>query len=230
MGQRAGERAGRGGAVAGVPLVSGQGHYPGTFWSSTQRDHVIYESRPELAVLLLAGFDPSVRGIVAQPFLLRARVGGETRRHIPDYLLVTGTGPVVDVKPVPAEHFRFPGSSRWGSGRKGHREAAGLPGVPHCGQGACWLRDWEPRPVGTGPGRWRTPLGSRTSARIESGSMRNRAGFWGAGPRPGRFPGTGAGPGRGAGGPWAGFRARRGRCGIRTPDVGRWFMQGLGGI
>ena len=46
--------------------------------ASTQRDHVIYESRLELAVLLSADFDPSVVGIVAQPFLLRANVGGAT--------------------------------------------------------------------------------------------------------------------------------------------------------
>src|SRR5436309_2842014 len=44
----------------------GQRHYSGAFWSSTQRDHVIYESRLELAVLLSADFDPSVVGIVAQ--------------------------------------------------------------------------------------------------------------------------------------------------------------------
>jgi hypothetical protein len=46
----------------------GQKHYSGVFWSSTQRDHVIYESRLELAVLLLADFNQAVRGIVAQPF------------------------------------------------------------------------------------------------------------------------------------------------------------------
>jgi hypothetical protein len=78
----------------------GQRHYSGAFWSSTQRDHVIYESRLELAVLLSADFDASVAGIVAQPFLLRAEVDGEARRHVPDYLLLTDTGPVmVDVKP-----------------------------------------------------------------------------------------------------------------------------------
>lgn len=79
----------------------GQRHYSGAFWSSTQRDHVIYESRLELAVLLSADFDPAVVGIVAQPFLLRAEVGGVTRRHVPDYLLLTDAGPVVvDVKPA----------------------------------------------------------------------------------------------------------------------------------
>ncbi|MFI0042600.1 hypothetical protein ACH4M7_06180 [Streptomyces sp. NPDC017249] len=49
----------------------GQKHYSGTYWSATVRDHVIYESRLELSRLLFADFDPSVRGILAQPFLLK---------------------------------------------------------------------------------------------------------------------------------------------------------------
>lgn len=78
----------------------GQKHYSGTFWSATENDHVIYESRLELARLLFADFDASVRRIVAQPFLLRAVVAGAIRKHIPDYLLFTDTAPiVVDVKP-----------------------------------------------------------------------------------------------------------------------------------
>lgn len=61
---------------------------------------MIYESRLELARLLFADFDASVQDITAQPFLLRAVVEGKTRKHIPDYLLVTEQGPVVvDVKP-----------------------------------------------------------------------------------------------------------------------------------
>lgn len=61
---------------------------------------MIYESRLELTRLLFADFDPSVRGIVAQPFLLKAEVEGQVRRHVPDYLLVTNGGQiVVDVKP-----------------------------------------------------------------------------------------------------------------------------------
>ncbi|MCX5377178.1 TnsA-like heteromeric transposase endonuclease subunit [Streptomyces sp. NBC_00091] len=79
----------------------GQKHYSGTYWSATMCDHVIYESRLELARLLLADFDPSVRRIVAQPFLLKAVLEGKVRKHIPDYLLVTEQGPVVvDVKPL----------------------------------------------------------------------------------------------------------------------------------
>ena len=79
----------------------GQKHYSGTYFSATQSDHVIYESRLELARLLLADFDTSVTGIVAQPFLFVANVDGRQRKHIPDYLLVTKGGPVVvDVKPL----------------------------------------------------------------------------------------------------------------------------------
>ncbi|MEU0877498.1 TnsA-like heteromeric transposase endonuclease subunit [Lentzea sp. NPDC005914] len=78
----------------------GQRHYSGTFWSATADNHVIYESRLELARLLFADFDLSVYRISAQPFLLRAEVDGAIRKHIPDYLLLTGTGTVVvDVKP-----------------------------------------------------------------------------------------------------------------------------------
>jgi hypothetical protein len=41
-----------------------------------------------------------VQRILAQPFLLKAKVDGQFRKHIPDYFLVTDHGPVViDVKP-----------------------------------------------------------------------------------------------------------------------------------
>jgi hypothetical protein len=73
----------------------GQRHYSGTYWSATDRDHVIYESRLELGNLLLADFDQTVHRIVAQPFLLRAAVDGQMRSHIPDYLWETDDGPVV---------------------------------------------------------------------------------------------------------------------------------------
>jgi hypothetical protein len=79
----------------------GQRHYPGSFWSATQGDLVLYESRLELARLLFADFDRSVHGIVAQPFLLEAEIDGRRRRHVPDFLLLTESVPVVvDVKPA----------------------------------------------------------------------------------------------------------------------------------
>lgn len=78
----------------------GQRHFSGTYWSATERGHVIYESRLELARLLFADFDASVNRIIAQPFLLRAQVKAGVRRHVPDFLLLSGAGPtVVDVKP-----------------------------------------------------------------------------------------------------------------------------------
>ena len=78
----------------------GQRHFSGTYWSATERGHVIYESRLELARLLFADFDTSVNRIFAQPFLLSAQVEATVRRHVPDLLLLSNTGlTVVDVKP-----------------------------------------------------------------------------------------------------------------------------------
>ncbi|WP_432791851.1 TnsA-like heteromeric transposase endonuclease subunit [Mycolicibacterium sp. ELW1-p] len=85
----------------------GQRHYSGTYWSSTTGDHVIYESRLELSCLIRADFEPDVRAMVAQPFLLSADVGGRLRRHIPDYLWDTVDGPVV-VDVVRAERLAHP--------------------------------------------------------------------------------------------------------------------------
>jgi hypothetical protein len=48
----------------------GQPHYAGIYWSATTNGHVVYESRLELARLLLADFDPAIVSIVAQPFQL----------------------------------------------------------------------------------------------------------------------------------------------------------------
>ena len=85
----------------------GQRHYSGTYWSSTQRDHVIYESRLELANLLLADFDSQVRQIMAQLFKVRAEVQGQARKHSVDYLWGTADGPVV-VDVVRAERMSHP--------------------------------------------------------------------------------------------------------------------------
>ncbi|WP_297725529.1 TnsA-like heteromeric transposase endonuclease subunit [Mycobacterium sp.] len=68
----------------------GQPHYSGTYWSSTEAAHVIYESRLELSRLLLADFDAAVTRIFAQPLMIRAKVDGRRLRHTPDYLLIAG--------------------------------------------------------------------------------------------------------------------------------------------
>lgn len=80
----------------------GQTHYSGLYWSSTTGGHVAYESRLELARLLLADFDPHVGWIVAQPFLIEASVSDQTRRHVPDFALIDRQGLItlVNVKPA----------------------------------------------------------------------------------------------------------------------------------
>ncbi|WP_342670931.1 TnsA-like heteromeric transposase endonuclease subunit [Micromonospora inyonensis] len=80
----------------------GRTFYSGWYWSATTGGHVAYESRLELARILLADFDPDVCGIVAQPFQVRGRVGDRDRRHVPDLLLGHRDGrvTVVDVKPA----------------------------------------------------------------------------------------------------------------------------------
>jgi hypothetical protein len=45
----------------------GQRVYSGWYWSATVGHHVVYESRLELARLLLADHDPMVAAIVGQP-------------------------------------------------------------------------------------------------------------------------------------------------------------------
>jgi hypothetical protein len=65
----------------------GQPFYSGMYWSATMGAPVVYESRLELARLLLADFDRAVVTIVAQPFQLSARIDGRIRRHVSDLLL-----------------------------------------------------------------------------------------------------------------------------------------------
>ena len=86
----------------------GQAHYSGWYWSATTGGHVVYESRLELARLLLADFDPRVTAIAAQPFLVTASAGGRVRRHVPDFLLVHGDGAVCVVNVKPADRLAVP--------------------------------------------------------------------------------------------------------------------------
>lgn len=86
----------------------GQAHYSGWYWSATTGGHVVYESRLELARLLLADFDPSVVAIAAQPFRMTAPVGGRMRRHVPDFLLLGVDGLVRVVNVKPADHLAKP--------------------------------------------------------------------------------------------------------------------------
>ncbi len=91
--------------LSGLPVREfrawrGRRHYSGWYWSATTGGHVVYESRLELARILLADHDPEVVGIAAQPFLLEGVDGGRVRQHVPDLLLARAGGgaAVVDVK------------------------------------------------------------------------------------------------------------------------------------
>lgn len=86
----------------------GQAHYSGWYWSATTGDHVVYESRLELARLLLADFSPRVGWIVAQPFLVEADSVGQQRRHVPDFVLIEGSGAITVVNVKPADRLSDP--------------------------------------------------------------------------------------------------------------------------
>lgn len=86
----------------------GQKHHSGYYWCATTGGHVLYESRLELARLVLADFDPEVVAIAAQPFRIRARIDGRARRHVPDYLLVRTDRSVTVVNVKPASQLAKP--------------------------------------------------------------------------------------------------------------------------
>ncbi|MDT4990862.1 MAG: hypothetical protein QOH97_754 [Actinoplanes sp.] len=80
----------------------GQTHLSGSFWAATTGGHVIYESRLELARLLLADFDLTITAIWAQSCRMQAVVDGKQRHHVPDFLFASPAGEitVVNVKPA----------------------------------------------------------------------------------------------------------------------------------
>lgn len=79
----------------------GQRHYPGRYWSATTGGFVGYESRLELAALLLEDFDDRVVRIASQPFELIANRDGVERSYVPDFMVRHGDQrfTVIEVKP-----------------------------------------------------------------------------------------------------------------------------------
>jgi hypothetical protein len=77
------------------PWHLGQRSYSGMYWSATEAKLIGYESLLELSRLILADFDRSSKRIVSQPFQITARVDGEPLLRVPDYLVLTDTGPLV---------------------------------------------------------------------------------------------------------------------------------------
>ncbi|WP_309127113.1 TnsA-like heteromeric transposase endonuclease subunit [Microbacterium sp.] len=94
----------------------GQRHFSGNYWSATMDAPVGYESRLEYANLLLLDFDPRVRRLLSQPFLIEGDDRGTTRRHIPDFLIAHADESVCVVDVKPAEKLSLPkvrDSLRW---------------------------------------------------------------------------------------------------------------------
>jgi hypothetical protein len=100
-----------GDVLAGLPVrefrsYHGRRHYSGWYWSSTMSRLVAYESRLELALILLADYHQSVTGIAAQPFVLAGADRSRERRHVPDLPLdwspQSGSFPIADpgIKPA----------------------------------------------------------------------------------------------------------------------------------
>lgn len=84
------------------PSFAGQRNYPGLFWSTTNRDHVVYESLLELSWLWLADFDATVVRIAAQPLRVVGPDRSRQRVRLPDFVALDawGRSVVVDVKPA----------------------------------------------------------------------------------------------------------------------------------
>ncbi|RAX45934.1 hypothetical protein DQ353_20890 [Arthrobacter sp. AQ5-05] len=79
----------------------GKRNYEGSWWSSTVRAHVGFESLLEREFLLSADHDKDVVGIASQPFaLLWPKDTKGARGHVPDYFLrlSDGSARVVDVR------------------------------------------------------------------------------------------------------------------------------------
>lgn len=88
----------------GIKSHAGQPNLPGWYWSATTGGLIPYDSRLELANLILIDHDSEIRWIYAQPFQMMQR----SRKHVPDFLLVGRDDSmiVVDVKPLERLNFR----------------------------------------------------------------------------------------------------------------------------
>lgn len=87
--------------VRTVPSWQGKNVYEGSYWSSTVRRHVRFESLLEREWLISADFDPDAVAFQWQPFVLKWPRGTKGHRsHVPDFFcrVRSGDGVVVDVK------------------------------------------------------------------------------------------------------------------------------------
>jgi hypothetical protein len=79
----------------------GKRNYEGSWWSSTVRAHVPFESLLEREYLMWADFEPDIVAIAGQPLaLLWPRGTAGHKNHVPDFFvrLRNGNGRLVDVR------------------------------------------------------------------------------------------------------------------------------------
>src|SRR3954464_11317539 len=69
--------------VRGFAAYPGQRRHPGLYWCDTTGHHLGYESRLEMANLLLLDCDPRVQWIVSQPLRLHFETAAKKRSHVP---------------------------------------------------------------------------------------------------------------------------------------------------
>lgn len=79
----------------------GKRNYSGSYWSSTTKQHVGFESLYECTALTTLDRDPSIIGISSQPMWIHWPRGRAPKSHAPDYFArrQNGDGEIVDVRP-----------------------------------------------------------------------------------------------------------------------------------
>lgn len=79
----------------------GQKNYPGFFWMSSTNEHLMYESKLEMMILLQLDFNSTVSKVVPQPFKMRYHHDSRVYHHTPDFFVhyKNGAGEVINVKP-----------------------------------------------------------------------------------------------------------------------------------
>lgn len=64
-----------------------QSHLPGYYWFSRMQGLIAYESRLEMATLMVLDADPRVTQVLAQPFTIHYFNDGRWCKHTPDFLV-----------------------------------------------------------------------------------------------------------------------------------------------
>ena len=87
--------------VRQFPSWRGKRNYSGSYWSSTNKGHVGFESLYERTALMMMDREPSVTRISSQPMWIFWPDGSTPRSHAPDFFLrhSNGDGEIIDVRP-----------------------------------------------------------------------------------------------------------------------------------